>query len=76
MVGQGHSSVHTVADFFGKEVRDCSKLSTLLVMELKKNGPRRRQTGGLVTDQPLDCHRRRPVKEEDNSIYYLDSIVV
>ena len=45
LVGHGP---HSVADFFGKEVRDCSKLSTLLVMELKKNGPRRRQTGGLA----------------------------
>ena len=27
------------------KVRDCSKLTTLFVMELKKNGPRRRQTG-------------------------------
>ena len=49
LVGHGP---HSVADFFGKEVRDCSKLSTLLVMELKKNGPRRRQTGGLAGHWP------------------------
>ena len=28
------------------KVRDCSKLTTLFVMELKKNGPRHRQTKG------------------------------
>ena len=48
LFGRAWSGPHSVADFFGKEVRDCSKLSTLLVMELKKNGPRRRQTGGLA----------------------------
>ena len=43
--GMGSKGREHTAKQEGK-VRDCSKLTTLFVMELKKNGPRHRQTKG------------------------------